>query len=229
MLGFKVRAAHVAFALCTASLAVVATAQLAPAGSNEKIPNMPILNSCLPCHGAHGEGDAQAAVVVPRLAGQSSEYLRKQLKDFREGRRASTIMEAIAGALSVQDEKAIADYFGNLKPDFSSREQVSGKSASPDLALGARLATLGQWDAHIPPCGSCHAPKGVGVAPDFPYLAGQSAAYIKAQIVSWQNGQRRNDPMGMMQAIAFSLDDGQLAAVAAYYQSLPPPIRQGTP
>ena len=34
---------------------------------------------CQGCHGVHGEGNAPAA--IPRLAGQSAEYLRKQLED----------------------------------------------------------------------------------------------------------------------------------------------------
>jgi cytochrome c553 len=38
---------------------------------------------CEACHGAHGEG--MAAAHVPRIAGQSADYLQKQLDDYADG------------------------------------------------------------------------------------------------------------------------------------------------
>ena len=58
---------------------------------------------------------------------------------------------------------------------------------------------------------------------DFPYLAGQQADYIIEQIKNWRTGQRGGDPLGLMKAVAAKLDDDDIAAVAAYYASLPAP------
>lgn len=41
---------------------------------------------CALCHGAESES---ASAIYPRLAAQHPDYLNKQLKDFRDGRRKS--------------------------------------------------------------------------------------------------------------------------------------------
>jgi cytochrome c553 len=65
---------------------------------------------CLGCHGSSAEGNSQ----FPRLAGQHSDYLVKQLSSFKEGMRKNGHMQAIAGTLSEDDIKALAAYFGSL-------------------------------------------------------------------------------------------------------------------
>jgi cytochrome c553 len=55
---------------------------------------------CEACHGAHGEG--MAAAHVPRIAGQSADYLKKQLDDHADGTRNNPIMANFAKALSEQ-------------------------------------------------------------------------------------------------------------------------------
>src|SRR5271163_1910647 len=49
---------------------------------------------CQGCHGVHGEGNAPAA--IPRLAGQSAEYLAKQLEDYASSDRANPVMRNFA-------------------------------------------------------------------------------------------------------------------------------------
>jgi cytochrome c553 len=65
---------------------------------------------CLGCHGETGAGNG----ALPRLAGQQPDYLVKQLSDFKGGSRKNGHMQAIAGAMSEDDIKAIAAYFGSL-------------------------------------------------------------------------------------------------------------------
>jgi cytochrome c553 len=52
-----------------------------------------------------------------------------------------------------------------------------------------------------------------------PYLAGQYAHYITFTLQMWQEGFRKNSP-DAMGAIAKSLGDEDIAAVAAYYQQV---------
>ncbi len=65
---------------------------------------------CLGCHGAQAQGNVQ----IPRLAGQHPGYLLTQLKSFKAGTRQSGPMQGIASALSEDDMKALAAYFGSL-------------------------------------------------------------------------------------------------------------------
>src|SRR5712671_5069863 len=63
---------------------------------------------CAACHGLHGEG---APNGVPRLAGQDAEYLNHALSMFKEGTRASAIMQPIARSLGEPAMRRLAEYF----------------------------------------------------------------------------------------------------------------------
>lgn len=70
------------------------------------------LAACSSCHGPAGEG--LAAHPAPRLAGQESRYLAKQLRDFQQRQRreaTDTGMAAIARALSEAEIDQLAAYF----------------------------------------------------------------------------------------------------------------------
>ena len=71
---------------------------------------------CYLCHGIKGEGSSS---IYPRLAGQHKEYIIKQLKDFKSGKRKS-IMNEMAVDLSEQDIIDLAEYF-NQQPTLSHR------------------------------------------------------------------------------------------------------------
>jgi cytochrome c553 len=53
---------------------------------------------CEACHGANGEG--MPAAHVPRIAGQSADYLEKQLNDYAEGTCDNLVMTNFAKLLS---------------------------------------------------------------------------------------------------------------------------------
>lgn len=171
---------------------------------------------CQSCHGAHGEG--QAAAGFPRLAGLDATYLARQLADYANGTRANAIMQPIARALSADERQAVAAYYGELPvPAMPPSPQ------KPANGLGATLATRGRWSQQVPACEQCHGPGGAGVGSNFPPLAGQPAAYIEAQLVAWQQGTRRNDPLQLMQHLSRKLDADDIAAVAQWFAAQPLP------
>ena len=65
---------------------------------------------CSGCHGAMAQGRGG----FPKLAGQSPEYLKKQLLDFKSGIRKGGPMNAMASTLSEQDINVIVDFLGSL-------------------------------------------------------------------------------------------------------------------
>jgi cytochrome c553 len=79
------------------------------------------------------------------------------------------------------------------------------------------LAETGDAVKGIPACAVCHAVGGVGQSPTIPYLAGQYATYTAFALQMWKRGFRKNSP-GVMGLFAKKLDDGEIAALAAYYQ-----------
>jgi len=67
---------------------------------------------CSSCHGGRGQGDV---VDTPRLAGQKTAYLEQTLLAYKHGERANDVygrMRLIAGKLSDQEIKLLAEYYG---------------------------------------------------------------------------------------------------------------------
>jgi cytochrome c553 len=164
----------------------------------------------------HGEGNGAAA--IPRLAGQSAEYLRKQLEDYANGNRSNPVMQNFAKPLTHADIEALATYFSTA--DAPRTVSPSAASAA-QLDLGHRLANQGSEIKRVQACNSCHGPDGIGVPQAAPYLAGQSAEYLTSARTSFQRRTRKDDPGGLMTSIAGQLDASDIAAAAAYFASLP--------
>ena len=170
---------------------------------------------CAQCHAFNGVSDASGA--FPWLAGQSAFYLAGQLRDFASGVRASALMSPIAKALSPDDIADVTAYFAGVNAPF-----LPLKAPNPALVKrGEELAKAGGPDRLH--CDNCHGPGGSGAPPGIPYLAGQYAHYIAFTLQMWQEGFRKNSP-DAMEAIAKTLDDEEILAVAAYYQQVNSPL-----
>jgi cytochrome c553 len=164
---------------------------------------------CASCHGIDGNS---MVAMYPKLAGQSSDYLVKQLTEFKNGMRQDPIMAGMAGALSEQDMKDLADYF--------SAQQVS-QGASKGNELGKKLYLSGNAERNISACVACHGINGKGMPKArFPVVANQHVDYIKNQLVKFKSANRANDKNGMMRSIAKKLTDKEMQAVAEYMSSL---------
>jgi cytochrome c553 len=172
--------------------------------------------ACSACHGAQGEGRPDSP--YPRLAGLDSAYLVAQMKAFATGGRDNEAMSPIARALTPDERQAVAKFYAGLvTPKIDEPQKADDKT----IAAGAALASRGDWSKGLPGCGQCHGAAGQGVGATFPELAGQSAGYIVSQLKAWKDGKRTNDPLHLMTGISSKLSDDQIAAVAAYYASLP--------
>lgn len=68
--------------------------------------------TCAACHGVAGISSVEA---WPNLAGQKEAYLKKQLQDFKSGKRADPMMGNMAKPLSDTDIDNLAAYYSSLK------------------------------------------------------------------------------------------------------------------
>jgi len=71
--------------------------------------------ACLACHGPDGSGIEAAG--YPGLGGQHADYIKSQLVQFQEGKRAndaSKVMRDIAGRMSNKEIKAVSAYIQGL-------------------------------------------------------------------------------------------------------------------
>lgn len=171
-------------------------------------------NSCITCHGVRGEGDGG---TIPRIAGLPAWYTAKQLHSYAEGTRENAAMQSVVGTLSPQDRLDVARYYSAIEAPPTRALPATDREL---LAHGAILALRGQQARAIPACSNCHATDGAGLPPAVPYLAGQSASYITAQLDAWVAGTRINDEGAVMRAIATRMTPRDREAVGLYFQSL---------
>jgi cytochrome c553 len=172
---------------------------------------------CEACHGAHGEG--MAAAHVPMIAGQSAEYLKKQLDDYAQGTRENPVMQNFSKQLSEKQRLQFAQHFGSMPLP---RNAKIGLLNQVQLARGHQLANQGDEQRRAAACNSCHGPDGIGVLHAAPYLAGQSAEYLESALRSFQQDTRKNDAGELMRSIAKRLNDADIAAVSGYFAATIP-------
>lgn len=82
--------------------------QAAPAAVENGEPGRHVRAQCVSCHGMNG---ITVSSLWANLAGQKEGYLKKQLLDYKSGRREHPIMQVIGGELSDQQIADVAKYY----------------------------------------------------------------------------------------------------------------------
>lgn len=169
---------------------------------------IPGLVACSSCHGK--AGIAPTGSPFPDLAGKQTEYIAKQLMDFRAGTRSHPVMTPIARAMKDSDVGAVAKYFGGLP-----LAAIPARATGP--ARGESLDRVGDMTLGLPACANCHGMGGAGVGPLLPSLAGEPQDYLMAQLHAFRTGSRSNDDGGVMRAFAKRLSESDIRALAEFY------------
>jgi len=150
--------------------------------------------SCASCHGDKGQGGDG----VPGLAGRDAAALAAEIEAYRSGARTDPVMRTIAGRLSDEVIRELADYYAGI-----------GSEPAGDTSSEGEL---------IESCAGCHGDNGEGDGGDIPAIAGLDVAHLVAQLEAYRSGERKNDMMG---AVAEALQDQDIAALAAHFAGLP--------
>ena len=104
-------AACLAFALPFAAQAQE-TAQ--PTAADAKL-GASLTYTCQGCHGITGYKNAYPSYKVPKIGGQSAQYLTQALTEYREGKRKHPTMQAQSMSFSTQDIADLAAYLSTIK------------------------------------------------------------------------------------------------------------------
>lgn len=166
------------------------------------------------CTRCHGDGETQPIdELVPRLNGQSRDYLKRALEEYRGETRASGFMAPIAHGMSDEQIAEFADYYASLSP-----AEAAAPGDRDDVAQGESIVLNGVPEVGVPACATCHFDGGA----QFPRLEGQSAAYLMGQLQVWRQGLRDDTGYGaIMATVARRLTPQQIEAVSTYLASLP--------
>lgn len=160
------------------------------------------------CESCHGAIDRH----VPRLGLQNAAYLAAQLEDYLTGVRPSGIMQHAASAVPPETLPDLARYFARRAvPDAGPIPPEAGED-------GRALATRGSRT--VPACTACHGPGKPDRRADTPALAGQEAAFLKAQLRLWRDGIRQGSDK--MEAATRDLSDTEINRLAQWFAAQPP-------
>ncbi len=92
---------------------------------------------------------------------------------------------------------------------------VASVASAGNIAAGKEKATA--------LCASCHGADGVtAIDPSYPKLAGQYPDFLARALKDYKTGARKNP---IMMGMAATLSNEDIANVAAYYASLPSPLK----
>ncbi len=173
---------------------------------------------CIACHGAAGEGNT--ALASPAIAGQSADYLIRQLRNFNSGLRGTNPddtggaqMRPMAATLT--DDAAIENvvaFITSLDAPPAPAATVSG-----DVNSGSKF--------YVSRCGACHGGKGEGNDALFaPRLTTLRDSYIIQQVAHFRSGARGahpDDKYGQQMAImAKVVTDQELNDIVAFLNEL---------
>ena len=175
------------------------------------------------CQGCHGEDGNSPSATFPKLSGQWSDYIQKQVREFQNGARYNKTMSDIAVSINnFNDLFDIAAY-------FASQKQMEGTPiANPEeqnLYLeGEKLFTQGNERTGAFRCVKCHGEYGKGQPLNnnlFPVIGGQHKKYLVKQLTEFKTETRENDRSGMMLRITTRLTDHDIEALATYLSREP--------
>jgi cytochrome c553 len=159
--------------------------------------------NCTMCHGAKGMSESDA----PNLAGQYPEVVVKQLRDYRAGKRRSSLMEALARGLSDRNIDDLGAYYASL-PKARTAPTTYDEPLPALVRVGAPLR-------NIAPCISCHG--GVDQKLGAPWIEGMPKGYLVTQLAAFKSGERRNDGEAQMRNMVRAMTAKEIDEVAAFY------------
>lgn len=201
-------------AAALAAFSFTASFAHAQAARSDSVPNFArgeqiYMQMCMVCHGVAGNS---TIAENPSLAGQLPEYLIKQLRDFKSGKRQSAIMLGFAAALTDDDKRDVSHWLAR-------QTRAPNYARDPQLVReGERIWRAGLADRNIASCMACHGPAGRGMPALYPRLAGQHARYIADQMKQFRTGARGNSPE--MARIARHMTDREIEAVSDFIAGL---------
>jgi cytochrome c553 len=187
--------------------------------------------ACAVCHGDKAMG--QDAMKAPRLANIGYVYIVKQLTNFAEDKRTDNIMQqmnGIAKALSEQDRRDLAAYENSFPRNAELSDLNQLKTDGTKIGEAYKGSILVRYGRNGPgvaekdrvsACTSCHGFNGRGADPVYPKIGQQKYTYLVAQLTSWRDASRANDPMGQMRKVAHNLSDDDINDVATYLSQAP--------
>ncbi len=196
---------------------------------------------CKTCHSKNGSDPSDDSGI---LAGQSKDYLAKQLYYIKQGTRVSDEkMAQVLHRLTEDDINKLLNFFAQpfeQKPvgpyDYSKlrqRSQEDIEEARAEAKAKAEMVKLRQAAKKLDGaklatenCKACHGKYGNSSYDEVPNIAGLSSSYLTETMMDYKNGDRPSEKFKAkghdetdMQAITKQLSDAEIIAISDYFAS----------
>lgn len=199
------------FAIAVAAATVLAALPFRPAAAADN-GRIELLATTV-CHTCHMPDGNSTVPLFPKLAGQQTAYIAKQLADFIAGKRSNDAMLPFLSQIKNADIAGLAAFYG-------AQTRTPGTVEDAALAeVGRKIYDDGNEETGVPACAGCHEPAGEG-NDLFPRLAGQHQVYAVQELLRFRSGERTNDKGKVMRVVAERLTDDEIRAVAEYMAGL---------
>jgi len=113
--GVAVQAAPAVPAVPAPPSAAPAAAPAAPALTGQFDNGRVLAYTCQGCHGITGYKNAYPSYRVPKIGGQTQQYLSQALSEYRQGKRRHPTMQAQSMSFSEQEIADLAVYLSTVK------------------------------------------------------------------------------------------------------------------
>ncbi|TNG00424.1 MAG: cytochrome c4 [Gammaproteobacteria bacterium] len=170
-----------------------------------------LIKKCTKCHSENGIAEDPED---PNIAGQSANYMFKQMMDYKNNKRDNKAMRKRVRKLDAQTMAHISAWYASLPAP-----PAMGKTS----AAMEKLVFKGDPTRMLKPCATCHGRKGEGGKYDSARLTGMSRDYFVTTMTEFKEGDRENDIYSRMRTVAEVLTEEEIEALADYYSAEPPP------
>lgn len=175
---------------------------------------------CIGCHGIAGyQASFPEIHKVPKISGQTAEYIVASLQAYAKGERKHPTMRGVAGMLTEQEMADLGAFYAQ-----HGASMIKPVADTPARAPSAQVQALLEKGA----CASCH---GVNfskpISPAYPKIAGQHAdyLYVALRAYSIEGNPQVGRSNGIMSAQVKPFTRAELKAMADYLASLPGELR----
>lgn len=165
----------------------------------DPIPSSTLSNNCAGCHGTKG----YSTEPMPIIAGFPAAYFSRIMRQFKNGKRPSTIMGRLARGYSESELDGMAAFF------------ASQRWKSPAQEVDNTMVLRG-GKIHEEKCEVCHKNKGRYQDDVTPRIAGQWLKYLEISLQEYSRTDRKM-PHYFMTTISNTLSSKDITALAHFY------------
>ena len=188
-----------------------------------------INETCAGCHGEYGQGSIDGE--YPRLAGLTTEYIARQLRNFKQRERINIPMLPYTNERELPEEDlvSIAAYLASIQlptklppineAEFDALKRLQASKKVVNIAIYPGDVETGR-KFYKKECASCHGKDGYGdSSKHIPQLAGQYSRYLLKQVENIRKAERFHDDADDAEIFREYSDD-EIAAMLAYLATL---------